>query len=124
MAESPLEQFAVKKIVPLHIGGLDVSFTNASLFMVIAVALITLFMVAAMRPKAMPARCHSDASAIALAMTMRPISAISPHFSAIGMNSPGETMPRVGCFHRTSASTPHASARRNNSCQISSPPNT
>jgi F-type H+-transporting ATPase subunit a len=51
-AENPLEQFAVKKIVPLNIGGLDVSFTNASLFMVIAVALITLFMVAAMRPKA------------------------------------------------------------------------
>ena len=52
MAESPLEQFAVKKIGPLHIGGLDVSFTNASLLMVIAGALITLFMVAAMRPKA------------------------------------------------------------------------
>ena len=51
-AENPLEQFAVKKIIPLNIGGLDVSFTNASLFMVIAVALITLFMVAAMRPKA------------------------------------------------------------------------
>jgi F-type H+-transporting ATPase subunit a len=50
--ESPLAQFTVKKLVDLHIGGLDVSFTNASLFMVIAVALITLFMVAAMRPKA------------------------------------------------------------------------
>jgi F-type H+-transporting ATPase subunit a len=52
VAESPLAQFAVKKLVDLHIGGLDVSFTNASLFMVLAVVLITLFMVAAMRPKA------------------------------------------------------------------------
>jgi F-type H+-transporting ATPase subunit a len=51
-SESPLAQFTVKKIVDLHIGGLDVSFTNASLFMVIAAALITIFMVAAMRPRA------------------------------------------------------------------------
>jgi F-type H+-transporting ATPase subunit a len=50
--ESPLAQFTVKKLVDLHIGGIDVSFTNASLFMVIAAALITLFMVAAMRPRA------------------------------------------------------------------------
>jgi len=51
-SENPLLQFTVKKLVDLHIGGLDVSFTNASLFMVIAAVLITLFMVAAMRPKA------------------------------------------------------------------------
>jgi F-type H+-transporting ATPase subunit a len=51
-SESPLAQFTVRKIVDLHIGGFDVSFTNASLFMVIAAALITLFMVTAMRPRA------------------------------------------------------------------------
>ena len=39
-------------------------------------------------------------------MTMRPISAIRPDFSATGMNSPGEIMPRVACFQRTSASMP------------------
>lgn len=51
-SENPLLQFTVHKIVDLNIGGLDVSFTNASLFMVIAAVLITLFMVTAMRPKA------------------------------------------------------------------------
>jgi len=51
-SENPLTQFTVKKIIPLHIGGLDVSFTNASLFMVIAAVLTTVFMVVAMRPKA------------------------------------------------------------------------
>jgi F-type H+-transporting ATPase subunit a len=51
-SENPLTQFAVHKLVDLEIGGLDVSFTNASLFMVIAAVLSTLFMVAAMRPRA------------------------------------------------------------------------
>jgi F-type H+-transporting ATPase subunit a len=51
-SENPLTQFAVHKIVDLEIGGLDVSFTNASLFMVIAAILSTLFMVVAMRPRA------------------------------------------------------------------------
>jgi F-type H+-transporting ATPase subunit a len=60
--ESPLTQFTVKKLVDLHIGGLDISFTNAALFMVIAVVLITLFMVAAMRPKAIvPGRFQGSA---------------------------------------------------------------
>lgn len=36
----PLEQFAVKPIIPLQINGYDVSFTNASLFMVITVVSI------------------------------------------------------------------------------------
>jgi F-type H+-transporting ATPase subunit a len=51
-SENPLTQFAVHKIVDLEIGGLDVSFTNASLFMVVAAVLITIFMVTAMRPRA------------------------------------------------------------------------
>jgi F-type H+-transporting ATPase subunit a len=41
----PLEQFKVEPLIPLHIGGLDVSFTNASLLMVIAVVLITALLV-------------------------------------------------------------------------------
>jgi F-type H+-transporting ATPase subunit a len=41
---NPLEQFEVKPIIPLHLGGYDVSFTNASLFMVITVlSIVTLF---------------------------------------------------------------------------------
>jgi F-type H+-transporting ATPase subunit a len=35
----PIHQFQIHTIVPLHIGGYDVSFTNASLFMVIVVVL-------------------------------------------------------------------------------------
>jgi F-type H+-transporting ATPase subunit a len=61
-SENPLLQFTVHKIVDLHIGGLDVSFTNASLFMVIAAVLITIFMVTAMRPRAnVPGRFQGSA---------------------------------------------------------------
>ena len=40
LVQNPLEQFLVKPLIPLHIAGVDISFTNASLFMVIATALI------------------------------------------------------------------------------------
>lgn len=49
---SPLEQFAIKPLVTLHIGGLDASFTNASLVMVIVAVLITVFMLFGMRARA------------------------------------------------------------------------
>jgi F-type H+-transporting ATPase subunit a len=41
----PLEQFKIEPLIPLHIGGLDVSFTNSALFMTIAVVLITALLV-------------------------------------------------------------------------------
>lgn len=41
--QSPLEQFVIRKIIPLNAFGFDISFTNASLFMVIATVLIILF---------------------------------------------------------------------------------
>ncbi|WP_243453670.1 F0F1 ATP synthase subunit A [Sandaracinobacteroides saxicola] len=37
---SPLEQFEISRIAPLAVGGYDVSFTNASMFMAIALLLI------------------------------------------------------------------------------------
>ena len=43
--EGPLEQFRVHELIPLHLGGLNASFTNAALFMAIAVLSITLFLV-------------------------------------------------------------------------------
>ena len=43
MAE-PLHQFEIHTLLPLHIRGIDISFTNASLFMVIAVVATTLFL--------------------------------------------------------------------------------
>lgn len=38
---SPMEQFVIKPIIPIEIGGVDISFTNSSLFMVIAVIACT-----------------------------------------------------------------------------------
>jgi F-type H+-transporting ATPase subunit a len=56
----PMEQFTIKPIVPLHLGGIDISFTNASLWMVIAVAAVTLFLALGMaRAALVPGRWQS-----------------------------------------------------------------
>lgn len=47
----PLEQFEVKTLVPIQVGGVDASFTNASLFMVIAITAVTLFLTLGMRKR-------------------------------------------------------------------------
>ena len=45
MANNPMQQFSVHKIGPeIKIAGIDLSFTNASLFMVISASLICLFL--------------------------------------------------------------------------------
>ena len=45
MASNPMQQFSVHKIGPeIKIAGIDLSFTNASLFMVISGALIAIFL--------------------------------------------------------------------------------
>ena len=45
MASNPMQQFSVHKIGPeIKIAGIDLSFTNASLFMVISASVILLFM--------------------------------------------------------------------------------
>jgi len=41
----PLEQFKIEPLIPLHIGGFDVSYTNSALFMTVAVILITALLV-------------------------------------------------------------------------------
>src|SRR6185437_1557331 len=38
---NPLEQFEIKRLIPLHIGQVDISFTNSALFMIVAVLLAT-----------------------------------------------------------------------------------
>ncbi|WP_334128110.1 F0F1 ATP synthase subunit A [Sneathiella sp.] len=59
---SPLAQFEIKRLVPMEVGGLDVSFTNSSLFMVLAIAVITLFLTWAMRSRSLvPGRMQSIA---------------------------------------------------------------
>ncbi len=59
---NPIEQFQIKPIIDLHIGGVDVSFTNSSLMMAIVVTVTTLFLTLSMRPRAVvPGRWQSMA---------------------------------------------------------------
>ena len=45
MASNPMQQFSVHRIGPeIKIAGIDLSFTNASLFMVISASVILLFL--------------------------------------------------------------------------------
>lgn len=56
----PLEQFTIERIVPLHIGKLDVSYTNSALMMTIAVVLISLLVFLSTRRAALvPGRWQS-----------------------------------------------------------------
>ena len=62
MAMNPMEQFTIKPIVPLHIGGYDVSFTNQSLFMVVVVLAAAAFLTLAMGGRRLvPSRAQSMA---------------------------------------------------------------
>jgi F-type H+-transporting ATPase subunit a len=63
MAEfDPLEQFTIRPIIPLHIGGLDVSYTNSALLMTITVVLVTTLLMASTRGAALvPTRWQSVA---------------------------------------------------------------
>lgn len=57
---SPLEQFLIEPIVPITIGGIDVSFTNSSLWMAASVAAVHGFVMAGARRGAMvPGRLQS-----------------------------------------------------------------
>ena len=59
---SPLEQFTIHRLIPIHIGRLDLSYTNAALLMTLAVALATLLLVAATaRAALVPRRLQSVA---------------------------------------------------------------
>lgn len=61
-AIEPMEQFLVKKVLPLPpIGGLDLSITNSVLFMFIAAGLVALFFLAAAQSKVVPGRLQSAA---------------------------------------------------------------
>ncbi len=58
----PIHQFAVQPFVPVHLFGLDLSFTNASLFMVLVVALVSVVMLIGTSQHAMvPGRLQSAA---------------------------------------------------------------
>ncbi len=62
MALNPMEQFEVKPIIPLHIGGFDVSFTNQSLMMCVVVLAVAGFMTFAVsNRRVVPTRMQSMA---------------------------------------------------------------
>jgi F-type H+-transporting ATPase subunit a len=57
---NPMAQFAVKPLVPLHIGHYDVSFTNQALWMVIVVGVASLFLYIASTSRSLvPTRMQS-----------------------------------------------------------------
>ena len=57
---SPLEQFEIREIVSVHVAGVDLSFTNSSLFMVIVVAAVTALLTFSMRGRGLvPTRWQS-----------------------------------------------------------------
>lgn len=52
MSGSPLEQFVIKPLIHINVGGYDISFTQSALWMGIAVVTATLLMTLSMRGKA------------------------------------------------------------------------
>lgn len=61
-AHSPLEQFTIERLIPIHVGGYDISYTNSALLMTITVALATLLLVGATaRAALVPGRLQSVA---------------------------------------------------------------
>lgn len=60
MASNPLEQFRIDRLIPLEAAGTDISFTNSSMYMVVVVAAISIFMIFGARRKALvPGRWQS-----------------------------------------------------------------
>ena len=60
--ENPLNQFAIKTLIPIHIGKYDVSFTNSSLFMLLTFLVIAfLFFVGTSRKAVVPGRLQGAA---------------------------------------------------------------
>ena len=52
----PMHQFTVEPIVPLRIGGYDVSFTNSAAWMLLALIVIGVFMLGGMKRQVVPGR--------------------------------------------------------------------
>ena len=52
-AHNPLEQFHIKPLIPINIGGIDASFTNSAAFMVVAVLCISAMMILSVRSRAL-----------------------------------------------------------------------
>lgn len=59
---TPLEQFTIKPLLPIEFGGVNVSFTNSSLWMIVTILAITALMLPAARRQALvPSRIQGTA---------------------------------------------------------------
>ncbi len=57
---NPMEQFSIERIVPLAVAGKDVSFTNSSLWMLIAMLVIAAFLyIGTSKPQLVPGRAQA-----------------------------------------------------------------
>jgi F-type H+-transporting ATPase subunit a len=62
VATDPIHQFEIKKIIPIEVGGVDFSFTNSSLFMVLTVVGASAFLILSTRGRGLvPNRWQSAA---------------------------------------------------------------
>ena len=62
MATDPIHQFQIQRIVPIEVGGVDLSFTNSSLFMVLSAVVGSGFLLwATMQRRLIPSRLQSSA---------------------------------------------------------------
>lgn len=60
VSSDPMHQFVINRLLPISIGGYDLSFTNSALFMAAGVAAVILFLAFAMsNPKTVPGRAQS-----------------------------------------------------------------
>ena len=62
VAHSPMAQFEIHSLIPINVGGVDISFTNSALFMTLAVALTAVLFWTATRHRTMvPGRLQATA---------------------------------------------------------------
>ncbi len=79
MATSPLEQFRIEPIVPIHVAGIDISFTNASAWMLAATGAAALLLwLGLRRPQMVPGRTQSAVEALAAAVDDTIVSSAGP----------------------------------------------
>jgi len=66
----PMEQFEIHRLIPIEIGGWDISFTNSSLFMCLVLATMSLLLIFSVRKGALiPSRAQSVAEEMYLFVT-------------------------------------------------------
>lgn len=64
-SHNPLAQFEVNKLIDLHIGKFDISFTNSALYMVLSTAIAIIFLLFATRKKSLiPSRIQTIAESV------------------------------------------------------------